>query len=407
MEVTTLSPKDGISETNPLIVNFCLEEALQLQWTVAQMRSATTRCIWVEATLDRDGFAARGFTRSLRKETFSVEVRLILFDEAWNEAARHAIIQGLSHTPNLENELFVDRQGFINVPRLVPVLLPPPPDQLPSTRWILREDTQTEPFASQKIPLGFVLVRIVSLTPSEGGLRGFAGFIENQGASTWRIGDRVFGIYDGPLSNCALIHQGRLAPIRDPEEAHFYADSVLPLIVASASLGIGSISNITRLNGRRIGLTEGGIISTQLHRILSILGASVSIISRSESVHTLSLISSSDIILSGYTDAEDIQFIKSALRDTAVSFFWNSSRGGVQQAVDLNPWLVEDTLRAAASIIRLSSAGTVPLARKPEEFLGHSHVHLSHYLFDSSKAYLLVGGIGSLGLHMALWMYEV
>jgi hypothetical protein len=46
----------------------------------------------------------------------------------------------------------------------------------------------------------------------------------------------------------------------------------------------------------------------------------------------------------------------------------------------------------------------------PEEHLARkcpSHVDIQIPLFHSEKSYLLIGGIGSLGLSIAWWMYQV
>ena len=42
----------------------------------------------------------------------------------------------------------------------------------------------------------------------------------------------------------------------------------------------------------------------------------------------------------------------------------------------------------------------------PEDHLP-MNIHVQSKLFDDTKAYLLVGGIGSLGIHIALWMCQV
>ncbi len=78
--------------------------------------------------------------------------------------------------------------------------------------------------------------------------------------------------------------------------------------------------------------------------------------------------------------------------------------GGLLQT---DPWCIGDALRLAipkTKSVDLSSTKS----NKMNDLIQNSGIGVKRaYLFDSQKSYLLIGGIGSLGLHIALWMYQV
>ena len=307
--------------------------------------------MWIEATLGEEGFAARGFTRSLRKETFSVSIRLVLFDSSWGTAARTSVIQRLARIPDLEDEVLIDQHGFVQVPRLTPFPISSQRQHFPPSYWVQRDSPSMVPYAPHSLPLNTVLVKVISLSPPEGGLRGFAGVIEDSGDSEWDKGTPVFGVHDGPLSNCAVVHEGQLACMECSSDAALYSDHAIPLLIASWSLGMGCFQNSKRLRGRRIALTEGNAISSKLRDILSILDLEPILIPQSPSLRALSLASEADIVLSGFEDANDISFLRSAIGEKAAAFFWNSTDGGVRQRMRLAPWLVGETLQQTSCAI--------------------------------------------------------
>jgi len=393
------------------IINFRLDDVLELQKIISESSvGKAKRDIWVLSNLNDDGFAARGFTRTLRKELFSLNLRLVLLDERWKTHCQRDIVHKLSNIPDLEHEVFIDHQGFIQVPRMVEIESTSAPANghrsLPHL-WSL-DKQQVVAFSPPKLSAGFVTVRITHSSPSEGGLRGFSGFIENPGSSSWEKQSPVFGVYHGDLSNCISIHEAQIAPVENIDHACIYADMALPLTILSFCFGVGVFEDPKGLVGKHIGSTEHSFVSVYLQRLLSKFGAQSSVVTNEASVDTLTAISECDAVLCGYSTPEDIQFIKSNLRRNAWLVHWNDSTCGLQRSIALNPWLVADTLRAATGVIPfLMDSGTLTYSRKPEDNLELSQVKAKDALLDSSKVYLLIGGIGSIGLHIALWMYKV
>ncbi|KAF9541628.1 ketoacyl-synt-domain-containing protein [Agrocybe pediades] len=397
------------------IFNFRLDDVLQLQKKVSQSsRGGTTKqTIWVLADLDLDGFAARGFTRALRKELFTFNLHLVLLHSVWRTMSDIDVVCHLAAIHDLEPEILIDRDGLIRVPRLVPVkdptLLRPIVPTLP-LHW-LQEDTGDIVARYPSLRAGFAIVRVMSISPSEGGFRGFVGVVEDPGFSDWEVNSPVFGVYHGRLSNLISIHAGQLARCANMDNARLYADAALPLIILSLSLGLTSLRDSKRLKGIRICLTEAGFVSTYIGALLSSTSASISIVPPGTNLTAaLAMIAESDLVLSGHSTSENIELVRSNLRQDAEAFFWNDSTLGISKNVKINPWFVGDSLRTGMDLIDSAIAKSmqhgVSYSGSPQDFIDHSKVEVEDLLFDHSKTYLLIGGIGSFGLHVALWMYE-
>ena len=88
---------------------------------------------------------------------------------------------------------------------------------------------------------------------------------------------------------------------------------------------------------------------------------------------------------------------------------WNHPGEGVAALTIDQPWIVEHALTLAVAHLRGKPERPVSSYVPTTSLLAGlpASVARSPDIFDPEKAYLLAGGIGSLGMHMALWMYEV
>jgi len=123
---TLSSQKDTFSITQsraqdvqqaPVVFSFRNGEEMRLQ--AQPVKRDDERTIWIEASSDFHGAAARGFSRALRKEFFSRQIRLVLFDTRWAAEQRLSAIHQISKVPELEHEILIDVDGKLFVPRIV------------------------------------------------------------------------------------------------------------------------------------------------------------------------------------------------------------------------------------------------------------------------------------------------
>ena len=116
-----------------------------------------------------------------------------------------------------------------------------------------------------------------------------------------------------------------------------------------------------------------------------------------------------DFILSGSLEKKDATVLRSLLSSSRGRILlWNDAEEGLTGIIANEPWVVGDALRASLKYHNTRATPSIPIIR-PSQLLPSesSNASLSVSLFDAQKSYVLIGGIGSLGLYMALWMYKV
>ncbi|KAF9466964.1 polyketide synthase [Collybia nuda] len=380
------------SSGQPIILAFRLDEALSFPELLSVFRRAGNEKIWIVASEDRDGFAARGFFRVWTRETFTTNAHLVIFHKTWADNEKVTYVRNLTALPDTEKEIYVDREGVVRAPRATsfPELTSKPhiTSQLP-----------TFP------PSSGVVVSISSFTPAQGGLQGFIGTVADGKATEWKKGTRVVGIASASARDSEIIHEGRLISLEDGEDGVDLATLALPMVFTALSIGLEAIRNTKRLTSQKIVITdnESPFIQSFLY-LLEAFGLSPLLITPEVSVESLSILRSSNIVISGSSDEEDIDVLTGVVSHPSTTFFWNDSHENAASKVEQNPWLIGDSLAELRKVLYL-------VAQKrhhytlPENPLIMTNTQ-SRPLFDNQKAYLLVGGIGSLGIHIALWMYK-
>ena len=84
---------------------------------------------------------------------------------------------------------------------------------------------------------------------------------------------------------------------------------------------------------------------------------------------------------------------------------WNHPDDGIPAIAANRPWHLGSALRYAVTHQHSHSVSYTPSLSIIEHV--PQAASSAQALFDAEKSYLLVGGIGRLGLQVALWMYEV
>ncbi|KAJ7131944.1 hypothetical protein C8R46DRAFT_1235721 [Mycena filopes] len=395
--------------TLPTIVEFTLEDALHHQQVVRDCDAGKVDSLWISALSGPDGGSAVGFSRALRREINSCAVYLVLFDPIWTPHARRSIIGDLSGRLDTDYEVLIDAHGYIHVPRIVECPLIATKGELNfDGHWLLTSDAiQQSPLPS--VPANHVQVRITDLFPAVRGLKGFIGRIEDAGSTSWSHSDLVLGVVDTEhVSNYALVHGGQIISASDPNSNHLHAASAVPLVVLALALGPDSIRNPARLRGRRFLVTHADEPMGQwITAILLALGVVPEMTTAQPTDVPPKVIAQSDYIFSGFASPDDQQVLKSQMSANALAGWWNTPSTSAE--IRRNPWIVGDSLAQMAGLDLHARSNLLASSLRPEDLvsqalLAKTPVQLP--LFSATKAYLLVGGIGSLGLRLALWMYQ-
>lgn len=304
----------------------------------------------------------------------------------------------------------VDYDGLIMVPRVVP-LLPLDPHVTLASRNSSLPATES-PILSSVPPSrqGHVRVKVSSCIDLQGGIIGYFGEVVDGSGTTLATGSHILGIVlNESVSTYQSMHMGSLVPLpplMEPTSLLSSFGAILVLMLAAPSL----VSHIDRFSRIRFIVTHrASAIGVALHQVLHSLGLHYETLGSSISVSDFDKIRSTDFVITGF-EGEDREILESLMQSTCCRFFWNDSSAGLYAVLSQNPWLFADSASsiinalpieavATTSLSGISLFGPRPAAERDSK--------ADFELFDPNRAYLLVGGIGLLGIRIALWMYQV
>lgn len=399
------SSADAPNTEQPIIFSFELARALDLQQIILDVMSSSGRSatIWIEATSGTlDGGVATGFARSLMRELVAIEIRLVLFDPVWTAESRIGAIRELSRLTSLESEIALDGSGVVLVPRLRSYA-PRIPDTLDSGKyWTMTQPGTVVQSAPPSPGPDQVLVKISSLSHEEGGLQALVGTVARSRSSEWQVGARIVAVVPSTRSNFVLVHEGQLSNIPEMVDDHRAINLALALVFVALGLRLDS-RPLKSLKQIQVVVLHTGEFASSITRVLEHLGVKPVLIAPRLPL-VLPRLSPGDIVLCGLP-AESARTMP---RVNGVFIFnWNDADHGALAAVRQNPWLVSTTIDvhlapAVSAIGDMNCDSLTPEQLLPQIF----EVSQSLSLADD-KFYLIIGGIGALGLQMAIWMYRV
>ena len=399
-ESTAPSSDDNVSA---LILDYVRGEEIKLQTTLATLDVSEPLSLFFVAQGEFDGNAATGFTRSLRREYPSWTIRVATFDSSWPTVRVAQAWRELLSFEGKEVELQVDAEGSVLVPRIE--LSEPPASHVPLSLdqpWTL-ENGEVVQVDIPRRSKGHVVVQVSGVTPNSAGIWQFVGKVDGSSVP-------VIGITAKPISSHVQAHKGSIVELRSG-----LASPAMPPLIASTILAL-ALSPLAFAQPERIETAQvlihdpQGELGQEIRDICTSLGLEAILIGglgRAELAP--SYLKKPDFILSSSRERRDLTILRSLLApDLGQMLPWNDPEEGVAGITTKQPWILGDALRASLEYHHTHGTPHASLSR-PLQFLPPdiSTASSSVNLFDSHKSYLLVGGIGSLGLYMALWMYKV
>ncbi|KAI0358347.1 ketoacyl-synt-domain-containing protein, partial [Trametes cingulata] len=410
-EVTQLSCNGGplpapTSTDAPTAVRYVRGEEMLLQRIVASFDPFKPLSLLIVADSSSSD-AMFGFTRSLRKEYPAWVIQAAAFGESWTALQIAAAVPHILRIATDEPELLVDDAGALHVLRIEAAA--PPSRHLPFSvglPWKYENGEVTQTFAPKAPSSDHVVVEVESVSCVPGNMWFYTGTIQDPPST-------VVGIAHGPVSTHVVSHRGALAR-RDEDSFEVQVCGALqgPALLAPTIIALAvtpwKLADPQRLRGRTVLVAEEDrMLGRQICSTCADVGLEASLVSQSDDDGQL---------LSSH--ARRPTYIIARNRDRFSSLWsrldvpsghllvWDHPRKGIQFFASHDPWVLGDALRMA---MRIASGqyGTVSYL-PPAQMLCPmpSKALRARELFDPHRPYLLVGGIGSLGLHIALWMYE-
>ena len=397
------TPPSSNDNASTLVLDYVRGEEVKLQATLSMLDVSEPLSLLFVAQRALDSDAALGFTRALRREYPSWTVRVATFDPSWAPARVARASQELLSLAGKEVELKVDVDGSVSAPRVE--LAEPPASHVPLSLdrpWTM-ENGEVVHVDLPRPSEDHTVVQIDGVTSSSAGVWQFVGKVADSSVP-------VIGITTKTISSHIEAHKGSIV-----EFVSNSALAIIPPLVPSTILALAltppAFSQPERLKGARILIHDPqGDVGVHLRDICTNLSLNATLIGSLEKADLApSYLNKPHFILSGSREKKDVTILRSLLPSgRGRMLLWNDAEEGVAGITAKEPWVVGDALRASLKYHDTRGTPSAPFAR-PSYLLPSqaSTASLSINLFDSHKSYVLIGGIGSLGLYMALWMYKV
>ncbi|EIN09536.1 polyketide synthase [Punctularia strigosozonata HHB-11173 SS5] len=369
--------------------------------------------IWLLALSGVDGDAALGFSRSLRRELLANEVRLVIFEARISFPAQVEVISGLLQENVAEDEITVDSTGRVLVPRLQASSPPVESTSLnPDAPWSVKRTGSGDSKAvivqtSPPIPEQHeVLVKVDYVdTLQQSGIWAFVGRTDS--------GTAVAGLASDHLASHVVVHR---AVVTELSNIGFDTAARLPGYIAALSIGflaLGFKAEVPSLLAQNTALVTHAdtLLGTLLVELLKDRGLHVTAVNETDGLSTICGLQSPksfDHVLSGFHDPASLSVLHSICSTENAVFSWNHPDRGIAAILKNDPYRIGYALR--------SGLKSLPSSYKKMEYSMPVHRLLpltsdvtildNTAIFDPAKTYILFGGIGSLGLRIATWMYE-
>ncbi|THU97992.1 hypothetical protein K435DRAFT_661853, partial [Dendrothele bispora CBS 962.96] len=375
--------------------------------------------IWLIACDDFNGHAAKGFSRALRQELPAWNIRLMILNSAPDNNFARTIIENLPESLGSEPEFSVISSNSgseieFRVPRLTPLSNP----NSTSLTSVLMNTNQVDPGTKK------ALIRVHSSSEHDSFFAFLGQVISNSESSHVQIGATVIGLALPPLNQNILVDEESLVILPEQGNDPLFPNitSLAGLFTAFAAPMLGTGTSISRLAHLRILITHCDdpigepVCTVYKHHAIAFHSVSYS----DNIVDVLNLLSTFscksddshyDLIISGYRNQNEVQILKTLLHpNRGRMFLWNDEQAGIRNLLNTTPWYIRDSLEVALKLPQeyLEKYFFTPQAPLSTctQLVPAASDDPAVFTFSPDKAYVLVGGIGSLGSHIALWMFE-
>ncbi|KAJ7123111.1 hypothetical protein C8R44DRAFT_735702 [Mycena epipterygia] len=375
---------------NSFIFTYTFGDEMALRWDFSGLNVFQKLDIWVFS----DHPAALGIARAIRHEYPLWSIRLVLFASSFPIALREEIVQSLPYSFRHEHDFLVSESGALQVPRILPF------EQLPEHRKL----PSAYPWHDTKKIKHFVRI---------GGVTGFTA--EDEGRDPLGEGNDTGKMHVMGLLLDKAIH--------DPGDAsHFveispallrYQSTTIESVhsLVSAILAVNQTLQLTMLSTVRILLTHADTsYGYFINFFYSVLGHKVTQTSKELRLSQLAALGnqSFDLVISGYQNQEELQILHLLVRPLGRLFLWDCLDEGLSQHMRFSPSLVRSAMDEAVSFLeRHIDIYSSPLLAGPSPIsTSSSSIYWSASTFGGEATYLVIGGIGHIGAHITLYLYQ-
>ncbi|CAA7270507.1 unnamed protein product [Cyclocybe aegerita] len=374
---------------------------MDLQWELSGLNDMQQLDVWITATEGRDGGAAQGLVRALRREYVLWTICLVIFPSSYDEDMRQDFLEHLPTELRSERDIIVSEDRLL-VPRLAPV------DAL-QTRYDNKSNTRL-----RRLAVDHILVRVLS-SSDQANVSGIVASVVDANATDIQPNTLVAALVRSPAGKYVQLDAASVVPVSDDYLKHLSVASaaISGFVAAVIALGQGTLSRPARLSKLRILLTHSDTtIGSSAAALLLQMGAQVDHVPQNASLYDLGKlpVEAYDAIISGYSDRSYLQVIDTLVHPRQGRVFsWSDDMKGLAAILARDPCAVGDAIRFGLQGVKEILPSLVPLppllatAVNGDLRQDRPSIHAS---FEEEKAYVILGGIGTIGVHLALYMYQ-
>jgi len=382
-------PVTQSTSSEPTFLSYTFGEEMALKQEILTLDATNPLELWILAKDGIDGDSITGLTSSLANEYANWEAHAAIFPPHFDHDRQKGAV--LAHRNYLKKHTVVrfDGSEMPHIPKIFygtsPKRVEVPPDHdLPAP-----------------LQQGYVSISTLSRSSSPLSYHGFVGSVFQSRSPHFLPGDLVVGVAKEGGTNRITCSAGCTVPISEGTNINVVADHLLALVIASIILGpergLDASKNAPPLN---IVLANDDDLSNDLFTLLSLV-PNLAVVSR----HGAPLDSQFDVIVSSLEESETHPEFACWGGDL---FLWDMT---LSNLFNKSPWRVGYFVRMALKLLG-STMADLNQSLSCSIHRGASLPRVSESpqstaLFDSEKSYVLIGGCGDLGVHLALWMYLV
>ncbi|KAG2030868.1 hypothetical protein BDR03DRAFT_973938 [Suillus americanus] len=361
---------------------------------ILSAQDATAPCtIYFTAPAGPDGHAAVGFVRSLRKEYLLWTIWVVVLDSVWDDESIRRAVEVVSKMPQVETELVVDASGLVHVPRITPSGGPKKVSPFNFHEPWQLEKSEVVHFSPPHSDYHSAVIHVQSIWTFVGSLGG-----SHKG---------VMGISASPVGNIIVSPLDSIvdAPVAlDADEQ--MAPPVLAFAISVLAVGSAYFENPERFRGEILVTHADTQTSMLIAQLYLLQGFRVTTLTQHATDSEISRLPNGrfNIIVSEYRDTATLHLLSRLLTANGRTFPWKHPTKGLQSLLACDPWLIGHAIRLGSNIT--GNELKIPMCNLSEiiTVMPGDSVHVRKDLFSDKKAYLVVGGLGSLGLQIAQWM---
>ena len=385
-------------------LTYTFGEELKLQEQISSFKVNEEISLWILAADGIDGDAARGLVKSLSREYTNWGIRLGIFDGGSDESSRLNWIKAYRDCLAHDTVVHFRKDGTAHVPRVVPSVAPPSSNEFDPGD----SDWKSNSFGLVQSHLPSLreqqlLVDIQYWSESISSYRGFSGTIVQSRYFALKPGQRVVGlVHHQEVSNRLVCSASSVMALDADEEADLFTEYALTGAIVALALGPARTTGGTPDKPPlKVLLADEGAVTNKLRRFCSTIPSLIQ--TRTGAVD---IDERFDVILTSTKELAERPEI-GLWRGTI--FVWDDA---LREMTSRDPWVLGHSVKIS---LRLAKVDRLARSESPvisPRTLCRFMVPLpleqkAAPLFSSSKAYLLVGGMSDLGVHFALWMYQV